>query len=279
MKRAFFVFLLFFVAACISKTEDPQAAKAKSELAKIDEQIASLDAKIAAIPSLELSVKVKQDIDVYIHFIGAIAELEPNNPGPGLLKEMMAFGSAFRARDAPGVVYQEGGPEAMFPVVRTMVKVTADDLAELEKLADTYDSAVSLAKAEVKQVPAMTAERTSSTEKYFQDYAKKKARYEAMAATLEGRSSAEFRARVEKIKKANQVVGTIEDYLSNMPERIFVVTPELRETFPSAVDEAEALTSCYTPSRNEAICDEKNLWDGLLNPLFSALYEEFKTLK
>lgn len=76
-------------------------------------------------------------------------------------------------------------------------------------------ASVQLAKDEVKTLPELTVERTKTTEKYFQEYAKKKAQYDAKASSLDSYGpSDEFRAKIGKLKKANTVFAKFIDFLT-----------------------------------------------------------------
>lgn len=277
------VLLVFSVTLGCMGGESPEALQAKSELAQIDGQIAALQAKISAIPALEYSDNVNSDLDLQINFMGIFAILVPNEKqNPFFVKEYMAFMDAFKSRDYFSIEdYPSDDPIKMIlSTSLDMTKIIDDDLEELNKLADNYDSAVDLAKAGIQEIPGLTVEKTSDTEKYFQEHAKKKAQYEALAASIPSETSDGFRAKVVELKNAN---GIFKDTLYKLKDSeslmIFITTPEMKKFSPDAYTISEKIENCFSPDRDVEFCESADIWEMLINPFYKTLKDDFKKLK
>jgi hypothetical protein len=277
MRFAILIIMLVLLAGC---SENPEQMQARQELDAIDAQTDALKAKVSAIPVLELSDEVKEDVKIWVHFTKMIEVMIPDKKdNAAMFKEMLAFHSAFKSRGAITKEYTGEGLDPQLKQAVDMGPVIDNDLDELAKRGALYDSAVELAKKEVKPVPALTVVRDKKTERMFKEHAKKKAAYEALAASIPTGNSSGFNVKIAEMKKANKVFKDMVHAFSNIDKGpVLMASEELREVFPDAVDEAEAIESCYTAKRDEGKCSEQNLWKEVFAPYFKALrqgYEKF----
>ncbi|MBW2980436.1 hypothetical protein KY360_03405 [Candidatus Woesearchaeota archaeon] len=282
MKKILTISLIVLALVLAGCGESPEGAQAKTELAAIDGQIAALQAKVSAIPALELSDEVEDDLAIQIHYLGILATVIPNvRENPAFMAEVMAFRTAVSKRDRVSFDRPEEDPmSAVTLVSEDMAPVIDEDLEELSKLADKFESAVELANAGIEEIPDLTVERTSKVEKFFTEHAKKKAQYEALAASIPESSTDDFRAKVEELKKANTVFKqTIAELKSTDDGMIVALTPQLKEFSPDAYATAEKIMACRTPSEDPDFCQSENSWTGLYDVYFGYIHEAFKALR
>ena len=280
MKKILLLIVLVLVIAGCS--ESPEAAQAKTELRAIDAQMAALQAKVSAIPALELSDEVKDDLNIQIHYLGVLATVIPNvRENPAFAAEVLAFRTAINKRDRVSFDRPEEDPmSAVTSVSEEMAPIIDADLEELSKLADKYESAVELANLAIEEIPDLTVERTSDVEKFFTEHAKKKAQYEALAASIPETTTDEFRAKVDELKKANTVFKqTLAEIQSTDDGMIVVLSDELKEFSPDAYTTAEKIMACRTPSEDPEFCQTDNNWTGLYDVYFGYIHEAFKALR
>jgi hypothetical protein len=283
MKRILTILLIVLALVITGCSESPEAAQAKTELAAINGQIAALQAKVSAIPALEISDEVEDDLNIQIHYLGILATLIPNvRENPPFFAELLAFRTAVNKRDKVSFddYPQEDPLKIAGEVSEDMAPIIDEDLEELSKLADKFESAVELANAGIEEIPDLTVERTSKVEKFFTEHAKKKAQYEALAASIPETTTDDFRAKVEKLKKANTVFKqTIAEIKSTDDGMIVVLTPQLKELSPDAYATAEKIMACRTPSEDPDFCQTENNWTGLYDVYFGYIHEAFKALR
>ena len=283
MKKLIFLTTLFILGLFLSGCgESPEAAQARTELAAIDGQIAALQAKVSAIPALELSDEVKDDLDIQIHYMGVLATVIPGvKENPPFLAQVMGFRTTVNKRGKLSFDdYPQDNPMGGLNLVSAdMAPIIDEDLEELSKLADKFESAVELANAGIEEIPDLTVERISKVEKFFIEHAKKKAQYEALAASIPETSTDDFREKVEKLKKANTVFKqVVAETKTSDDGMIAVLTPELKELSPDAYATAEKIMACRTPSEDPDFCQSENSWTGLYDVYFGYIKDAFDAL-
>ncbi len=275
--------LVTLLAGCGPSPEDTQA---REELAAIDGQVAALQARIDGLPALEMGDGARAALEMQVHSFGLLAAIKV--PGDNAQMDEAAFishltggASAAKKRGIDTQNYRTGDPGDLLYASVDDVPAYREDLGDLLNRADTFDSGIALAKSSVEAIPDLTVPRDAATEKYFQQHAEKRAAYEAMAASLDLKSSSAFRADAGRLKLANEVFYDIMYWYTHIGEAQvgFTVPDGLQELFPDLVDEADALAYCWRrESQGDATCANLG-WETRLRPLMAALHDAYSGLE
>ncbi len=285
VSKSSFVCMAFIFAALLSGCGgSPEAAQARSELATIDSRTADLQAKVDALPAMEPSDDVRAMLEMEMHSLGVLSAFRTIGENAeydqaALLGHLTKGLSAAERRGVDLTKYRDSGPDGLFSATLDEMPAYREDLRRMLGAADTFDSGVRLARESIGEIPDLTVPRQKDTERYFREHAEKKARYGALAASLEGKSSDGFREDAGRLETANDIFAGYMHFFKNMGSVAYAVPEEMAEVFPSTLDEAEAFVSCFTPvSAGDGGCDEESRKEAM-NSLHKALYEAFVQLE
>lgn len=266
------VLLIFFSAGCM---EDPQAGKARQELAGIKAEHELFEASFNNVFSLELSPEVYADLDVMISSLDVFAGVVPGQELDTVA--MINLLSALQERDSPDIKSSFGSPNELFEELTKFEQVVDEDLKALSLRADQYDAAVEIFRGEPSLSPLLV-DRIPDTEEYFIEYELIVSRHKFLVETVESYSSAKFREHVSNIQKANRAHGRFVRLISRVND-IGFINPRLSEIYPNLKEDERRLIACVGEDKNESYCQGPQSWQYAITPLANGLKAEVYALK
>lgn len=264
--------------------EDPLVAQAKEGVQSAEETYAAFQNRVNAISSLGISKEVESDFQTESSFFGTFGYLVPDVGGFGDPRAEAAFTKFMSAQSARGssrIAFDPDEPfERFAQSAESLAEVTSEDLTVLERLADTFDAAVAAARADVPELVALTVERNKKTEKQFQEFERILVKHEALASSLDKYSSADFRARLEKLKSANEIFEDLATYTKLLVEgKVWGYSLTVVALFPEVQTQENAVKLCW---QRRGSCQFVGPFPGeqyqvmfqKLEPLYVALVED-----
>lgn len=266
------VLLILFSAGCI---EDPQAGKARQELAGLKAEHGLFEANFNGVSSLELSPEVYADLDVMVYALDVFASIVPGQElDSDAAHNLLA---AIKERDSQDIKSSFDSPSELFEELIKFEEVVDEDLKLLSRRADQYDAAVASLRDEA-SIPPFPVDRIPDTEKYFIEYELIVSRHEFLMETVKSYSSAKFRERIAGIQKANRAHGRFVRFISRIND-IGFINPRLSEIYPNLKEDEQRLMACVSEDKNESHCQGPQAWQYAITPLANNLKKEVETLK
>lgn len=268
----------------VTREEDPQVKLAKEEIRKAEAVLTGFQNTINAIPALELSQDVKNDFKIQTNYLGVIGSIIPDTEQqpPKAMEYIRKMAAAAESRGSTRFhIDLDEGLEKISENLAKASGVAGEDLNNLEKLADTFDAQVTLARSAAPQLVPLTVERNKQTEKYFLEFDRSQQKLDALTATLGNYSSASFRNEIKKLKQANKLFGEMAGYTAALiGGKAFGYALDVSKLF-SEVKAEEAKAKKCSSQPNLAGCKPSGPFPGgyqqmlqKLEPLYGALIEE-----
>lgn len=232
--------------------EDPLVTRAKEEVRQTQAAFDIFQNTVYAIPILELSQDIKNDFKIQTNYLGAMGYIVPDveeQPRAVMYIEKMAAASESRGSSRFHIDLDEGLGKISENLVEAS-EVTAEDLDNLEKLANTFDVQVKQAKSAIPQLTPLTVERNKRTEKYFLEFERIRQKMDALVATLDGYSSTDLREKIETLRQANELFGGIAAYTTALiGGRTFGYPLDISKLFPGIKTEEARVKECVSQPR------------------------------
>lgn len=249
-KKILLVILLIIVAGgvvfLLTRKEDPMVLQAKEEVHQANEIYFSFQNIINNIPQLEISRDVKNDFKMEAAYFGIFGNQNPEKEGayPEIFPYVTSFDNAKNSRGSARLSLELGDKDFLKDAL-LVGEVVKEDIGVLEKLANTFDSAVLQVKGNIPELPPLTVERNEKTEKYFLEFNKIDQKFKALVTSLDAYSSSDFRAEIKKLKSANEIFSDISQYfyLLNIG-RGWAYSFEIAKTFPEVTEEEKEVMDC-----------------------------------
>ena len=265
-----------------TREEDPVVLQVKEEVRQANETYFSFQNVINAIPQLEISEDVKNDFKMEAAYFGIFGNFNPAKEGayPEILPYVNIFFNALNNRASARLSYDMGDP-AFLKDAPLIGEVAKEDIGVLEKLANTFDSAVLQVKADIPGLSPLIVERNNKTEKYFLEFDRINQKLNALVASLDIYSSSDFRAKIKKLESVNEVFGQLSQYiyLLNIGKG-WAYSFEISKTFPEVTNEEKAVINCakYNPQVAPAGCEPIGFFPGKFQELLRKLETVYLTL-